>query len=92
MNYTPKIDRIEDDGSRTRMTLRKAEEWDQLFEQNNQLLEALRWAMGHVENVFALANLHDREREQLERARRCLAESLRSSAPSGTMLGVPALR
>jgi len=36
--------------------------------------ETLDWAMTHVENVFALAGRHNRERPQLEKARALLAK------------------
>jgi len=38
-----------------------------------EAVKALEWAMTHVENVFALAGRHDRERPQLEAARCALA-------------------
>ena len=39
-----------------------------------ELLEALKWAIHHVENVFALAGPHDRELPQLEHARAAIAK------------------
>lgn len=39
------------------------------------MLEAFQWAMRHVENVFALAGRHDRERPQLEAARAAIAKA-----------------
>lgn len=40
-----------------------------------ETLNALRWAMHHVENVFALAGRDDRERADLELARAALAKA-----------------
>lgn len=40
-----------------------------------ELLDSFEWAMTHVENVFALAGRHDRERPALEKARAILAKA-----------------
>jgi hypothetical protein len=47
----------------------------QLLAAAPDLRDALRWAMTHIENVFALAGRHDRERPDLEKARAALAKS-----------------
>jgi hypothetical protein len=40
-----------------------------------ELLESLKWAMKHVENVFALAYRFDHERPLLEAARNAIAKA-----------------
>ena len=44
-----------------------------LERERGELMEALQWAMHHVENVFALAGPHDREKPDLLKARTLLA-------------------
>jgi len=41
-----------------------------------EMLEALMWAMHHVENVFALANRNDSEIQELESAREIIKKAL----------------
>lgn len=43
MSYEPKIDRIEDDGPRTPMTLRTAQEWAAMSAERDRLHEAIAW-------------------------------------------------
>lgn len=55
-----------------------------------ELYEHLKWAMQHVENVFALAGWHDEERPQLEAARAVLKRIEGRSSWKKSSIPVPA--
>lgn len=77
--YRPSVKDDKDDDANGRLIAAAAE-----------LYEHLKWAMRHVENVFALAGWHDEERPQLEAARSVLKRIEGRSSWEKSSIPVPA--